>query len=678
VTTVTGISDANWNIDSGTAAFDDPNGQLEVAGVSGDNIVGAHDQRTLDSVDHYAKATVSAFTWAGAERQVGVCTRYVNTGAFTGYSMEVDDGGGTIIIEVTGASPNTIASGSSSAVTVGDEIMAVSEGTGHRLYINGALALSANDTAHTTETRGGLHFHTDSASSTLGWGAWQAGALSDIYPTVAATNTGATTAGGSFSVPMPAGIAAGELLLIWAAHDSNGTSTALAISGWTQLFQSNNGTVVRHGCWAKIAAGSDTATITGSANDTATVSARITGHGVTTIATDIKVGTAATGSTATPNPPSLNTGASADYLWFESFGADDDDNAATYWTTGFAGVAQAESAQTTSSCMVGVARMSHTAQTLDPGTMAMAATEEWVANTIAIPPAAVSNTGTVAETQDGQTSTASGWITVTGTLAETQDAQTSTASGILGYTGSLAETQDAQTPTASGTATGNEITGTLAETQTDQTSTAAGNLGYSGTLARTQTDQIAAATGILGYTGTLTLTQAAQTSTAAGQLGYSGTLTETQDAQTSTASGTVGGAGEITGTLAETQDTQTPAASGQLGYSGVLEANQANQTAAASGWILITGTVAETQAAQTATAAGTVAAPPITGTLGRTQADQISTATGWITIFGLVVRTQAGQVCAATGFVGEIPVIPGVLTMIAIRDPHTLTAMEDP
>lgn len=264
-------------------------------------------------------------------------------------------------------------------------------------------------------------------------------------------------------------------------------------------------------------------------------------------------------------------------------------------------------------------------------------------------------------------------VPTTGTVAETQDNQTSTASGSA-TNGTLAETQADNTSTASGTVGSGDVTGSLAETQDSQTSTASGVLGYSGTLAETQADQTSATVGQLGYSGTVSRTQADQTSTATGQLGYTGTVAETQDNQTSTASGTVSGIGEITGTLAETQDSQTSAATGQLGYSGSLTETQANQTATAAGWIEITGTVAETQANQTAAAVGQLGS---TGTVARTQANQTLTASGWITVTGLVAETQDNQTCTATGFVGDIPDAPP-LEAVGVHGPFEATGRHGP
>jgi hypothetical protein len=139
--------------------------------------------------------------------------------------------------------------------------------------------------------------------------------------------------------------------------------------------------------FAKIAAGSDTLTLAGAAQDSATVSARVTGHGVTNVAIDIIVGTPATGADAAPNPPNVAHGGPQDYLVLESAHSDDDDDTATYWSSGYTGVAQIQSASSSSSCLTEVARLAVSNTAENPGVMALAAVEEWIAQTISIPPA---------------------------------------------------------------------------------------------------------------------------------------------------------------------------------------------------------------------------------------------------------------------------------------------------
>lgn len=211
----------------------------------------------------------------------------------------------------------------------------------------------------------------------------------NAHPIVGSSaNTNGTTLAGGVSLTMPSGIEANDLLLVWGANDNTG-GTNMSISGWTNLFHTQfTGNVVSHGAWAKIASGGDTATLAGASQDYSATVVRIPKnyHGVTSIGSDIKVGTAATGTSVNPNSPSLDAGSSSQWLWFASFGADDDDNTTGWAPSSYTELALVESAQSTTSCMLGVSYRQNTTQTEDPGNAVMAASEEWIAQTIAIPP----------------------------------------------------------------------------------------------------------------------------------------------------------------------------------------------------------------------------------------------------------------------------------------------------
>lgn len=190
------------------------------------------------------------------------------------------------------------------------------------------------------------------------------------------------------SVTMPSGIVAGELLLVFCAGDTSGSMSQSGGSDWDRLDNGANGAVVQGAIFAKVAAGGDTLSVQFEANDFAAVAVRVKDHGVTDPAADIVVGTAATGATAAPDPPNCDPGTVDDYLWMEHAASDDDDNAVNYHTPGWTQVNQAESAQSTSSCMSSVAYIKQNASSLNPAAMVLAASEEWRAQTIAIPPAA--------------------------------------------------------------------------------------------------------------------------------------------------------------------------------------------------------------------------------------------------------------------------------------------------
>lgn len=207
------------------------------------------------------------------------------------------------------------------------------------------------------------------------------------FPVVASSNTTADTDGTSTTINMPSGITAGDLLLVFDVNDATGTARSQSGgSDWTRIQTGANGSVIATAIFAKIAAGSDTLTLAGAAQDSATVSVRVTGHGVTNVAVDILLGTPATGNDAAPNPPDVAHGGPLDYLVLEYAGSDDDDDTATYWSANYSAVNQVQSANSTSSCLASVGQRSINGTSENPGVMALAATEEWVAHTISIPP----------------------------------------------------------------------------------------------------------------------------------------------------------------------------------------------------------------------------------------------------------------------------------------------------
>jgi len=207
------------------------------------------------------------------------------------------------------------------------------------------------------------------------------------YPVVAATNTTADTDGTSTVINMPASISAGDLLIVWDANDATGTPRSQSGgSDWTRISTGANGTTVSMAIFAKIAAGGDTLTLAGAAQDSATVSVRITGHGVTNVRVDIIIGTPATGTDAAPDPPTVTHGGPQDYLVIEGFSADDDTETATYWSTNYSAVNWAQSANSTSSCMVALGQRSVNGTSENPGKMALGGAEAWVAQTLSIPP----------------------------------------------------------------------------------------------------------------------------------------------------------------------------------------------------------------------------------------------------------------------------------------------------
>jgi hypothetical protein len=214
--------------------------------------------------------------------------------------------------------------------------------------------------------------------------------LNTHHPRLASWARTVTENNSSLSCNLPAGIATGDLILSFVATDNIDASA----SGYTEIFDTANAAAVRGFVLARIATGSDALTITNAgAQDIAVLTCCIKDHGVTDPAA-ITQGTATTNSTATPDPPNCNPGVADEWLYLGFFFADDDDNAGT-WVANVAGlttedmVAQVESAATASSVMVGLEMATSVATSYNPAAFTLAASEEWVTGSMAIPPEVV-------------------------------------------------------------------------------------------------------------------------------------------------------------------------------------------------------------------------------------------------------------------------------------------------
>ncbi len=207
------------------------------------------------------------------------------------------------------------------------------------------------------------------------------------FPIIASSSVTTDIDNTTTVVTMPAGIVAGDLLVVFASNDNGAILSASA--GWTLLASGVNGASnVSLAVFGKIAAGSDTCTLTDLAVDTAVVAVRVTDHGVVEPLPDgIVVGTSAIGTSATPNPPNCNPLVTRDYLWLETFAMEDMNPTATYWSSGFLAANQvATGTGGGGTTGIAVAQQNLAASSLDPGTMAASASKRWVAQTLAIKP----------------------------------------------------------------------------------------------------------------------------------------------------------------------------------------------------------------------------------------------------------------------------------------------------
>ena len=204
------------------------------------------------------------------------------------------------------------------------------------------------------------------------------------FPQVAAVNGGNNTGSGtSHTVNLPAGIEAGDLLLVFFASD--GTPTITFPGGWTELFQTSNDSV-GFGAWYRIADGEEgaTITVTTSASEmTAHTSYRITGYSGTP-----EVGTRVPGFSCYPDPSSLTPSWEAkDTLWFACEGNNKDSTVGAYPTNYTNG--RNDYAFNLQGVSVGSARRELNAVSEDPGTFTISFSSQWIATTVAIQPAEI-------------------------------------------------------------------------------------------------------------------------------------------------------------------------------------------------------------------------------------------------------------------------------------------------
>lgn len=196
--------------------------------------------------------------------------------------------------------------------------------------------------------------------------------------TVEATATGqhSGTNTTTHTISMPAGIEAGDILV--ALFSCDGTATHTPSAGWTQLATAVRSTNVRGSAFWKVAAGSDTLTVTTSAGEASShIVYRISGAGIS--APDV----ATANGFGVPDAPSLSpAGGSAEYLWIAAAMSDGQStvNAAPADFGGLLTVAHSNSY----GASIGATHRIHTASTLDPAAFGAGGSQNNVTMTIAV------------------------------------------------------------------------------------------------------------------------------------------------------------------------------------------------------------------------------------------------------------------------------------------------------
>lgn len=213
------------------------------------------------------------------------------------------------------------------------------------------------------------------------------------FPVVASTSASSGTSSG-ISVTLPAGTAAGDLLVLIAAFDGAVSETHdifVVESGWTRAALATAQGYVSGAVLWKVATGSDAATVDLSGNAAAEVGGviayRITGHGgqVECAYTDNYTLDGTTSDT--PNPPSLSPSwGAADTLWIAAASVDNASRTYTADPAGYASPVEYEGAASSAAVRTRALTKAMNAATEDPGVFTISVVEQWVAFTIAVKP----------------------------------------------------------------------------------------------------------------------------------------------------------------------------------------------------------------------------------------------------------------------------------------------------
>jgi len=196
------------------------------------------------------------------------------------------------------------------------------------------------------------------------------------------------------AVSMPAAVEANDLLLCLFAND--GTATVTTPTGWTQLHTTTDSTDLRLSSYAKKADGTEGGTtvdfVTLSGERAAAQVYRFKrgtwyGDSTSSFAQSIRTGTAATGSSTTPNPPSCAPTWSRLSTLFIAVSANDNGTVTdSAYPSDYVDRTNTVSDANAAGVSLTSAIRSRLTTSEDPGTYTIS-TEQWVAQTIAIRPA---------------------------------------------------------------------------------------------------------------------------------------------------------------------------------------------------------------------------------------------------------------------------------------------------
>ena len=207
------------------------------------------------------------------------------------------------------------------------------------------------------------------------------------FARVASIKTSVGATGASQLIPPPTGVMTGDLMLAFCINRV--TTTAITAStGWTSI--STDSSTTYSAIFGRIATGSvdDRLTIAQTSDDWCVCMMRIIDHGVTTVSSDVKIGTPAGATSTTPDPPSLSPGSTQDWLWLCMAGGQltATTNTLTGQPANYTQACATKSASSTTSVSLGVAYRAVNGSSENPGTFTQNTSRAWRAQTISVPP----------------------------------------------------------------------------------------------------------------------------------------------------------------------------------------------------------------------------------------------------------------------------------------------------
>lgn len=208
------------------------------------------------------------------------------------------------------------------------------------------------------------------------------------FPSITTSQTSVTSSDSTSHTITFSTYSAGQLVCVQAVCDAAPTFTWDSEFSEVAIADTANGSNVKVGVRCKVMDGDEGASMsftTSSAQECAFISYTITGFDTS----DPAVGGATNSDIgADPEPPTSSPGLGAkDFKWIEGFGADQDDETATYWSSSYTGIAQVESSATNASaCLAATAYRDLNASSQNPAGMHQNTERQYVAFTFAINP----------------------------------------------------------------------------------------------------------------------------------------------------------------------------------------------------------------------------------------------------------------------------------------------------